>query len=86
MPRVRSYSAGLCSVAKIHPATPHMIHRASPGLNWSKENPESRSVLSVPFLHWMAPYFRSISVVFSIGSASTVCPCAVIVIARNIEL
>jgi hypothetical protein len=82
MPRVRWYSAGLGSVARLQPATPHMIHRAST----AKENPESPSVLSAPFLHLMAPYFLSISVVFSIGSASTVCPCAVIVIARNIEL
>jgi len=36
-------------------------------------------------LHLMAPYFLNISVVFSIGSASTVCPRPVVV-ARNREL
>ena len=34
----------------------------------------------------MAPYFFNISVVFSMGSASTVCPRPVIVVARNKEL
>ena len=34
----------------------------------------------------MAPYFFRISVVLSTGSASTVCPCEVVVVARSIEL
>src|SRR5260370_5976087 len=45
-----------------------------------------RSELSVDFLHLIAPYFFSISVVFSIGSASTVCPRPVVVVARKMEL
>jgi len=43
-------------------------------------------VIEVVVLHLMAPYFFSISVVFSIGSASTVCPRPVIVVALNREL
>ena len=37
-------------------------------------------------VYFMTLYFLRISVVFSIGSASTVCPWAVVVVARNIEL
>src|SRR5258707_1979997 len=44
------------------------------------------SELSVLFLHLMSPYFFSISVVFSRGRASTVCPRPVIVVARSREL
>jgi len=45
-----------------------------------------RSMPSVPFLHLMAPYFFSISVVLPMGNASTVCPRPVVVVARNMEL
>jgi len=54
------------------------------------QNP-SMSVMAIfrqrsSFCYFMAPYFLRISLVFSIGSACTVCPCAVMVSARNIEL
>jgi hypothetical protein len=38
------------------------------------------------FLQRIALYFLSISTVFSIGKASTVCPLPVVVVALNIEL
>jgi hypothetical protein len=43
----------------------------------------SEAVFQIVLLHLMAPYFINISVVFSRGSASTVCPRPVIVSASS---
>jgi len=44
------------------------------------------AVLQIGVPQWMAPYLFSISVVRSIGRASTVCPRPVTVVARKREL
>jgi hypothetical protein len=52
---------------------------------FARTNGPRRNVSPV-ICHFIAPYSLSMLVVLSIGRASTVCPCPVVVVARNIEL
>jgi hypothetical protein len=61
-----------------------LSHLATLGCIGTYEERAKRAL--VDFLHFIAPYFFNISVVLSIGSASTLCPRPVVVVARNMEL